>query len=120
LCITIASEEYNFLRQKKSTNLLDVVVGECSAILELLSGENQSLLVWRDSLLVLDLGLHIVDRVRGLDLQSDGLSREGLDETSCLMLVFRSESFDNTGSFRNLTSALKYMLANYYKMHAGV
>ena len=31
-------------------------------------------------LLVLDLGLDIVDGVRGLDLKGDGLAREGLDE----------------------------------------
>lgn len=35
--------------------LLDVVVGQGSAILELLSGKDQTLLVGRDSLLVLDL-----------------------------------------------------------------
>lgn len=28
----------------------------------------------------LDLGLDIVDRVRGLDLKGNGLTREGLDE----------------------------------------
>jgi hypothetical protein len=38
------------------------------------------LLVGRDSLLVLDLALDIVDCVGGLDLEGDGLAREGLDE----------------------------------------
>ncbi|GJN26369.1 hypothetical protein PR202_gb14295 [Eleusine coracana subsp. coracana] len=58
--------------------LLDVVVGEGAAILELLAGEDEALLVRRDALLVLNLSLHIVDRVRGLDLQGDGLASEGL------------------------------------------
>jgi len=40
--------------------LLDIVVGEGSAILELLAGEDQTLLIRGDSLLVLDLGLDIV------------------------------------------------------------
>lgn len=31
-------------------------------------------------LLVLDLGLNVVDRVRGLDLEGDGLSSESLHE----------------------------------------
>lgn len=31
---------------------LDVVVAECAAVLELLAGENQALLVWWDTLLV--------------------------------------------------------------------
>ena len=63
-----------------STNLLDVVVGKGAAILELLAGEDQALLVWGNSLLVLDLALHIVDGVRGLDLEGDGLARQGLNE----------------------------------------
>lgn len=54
--------------------LLDIVVGEGTAILQLLSGEDQALLVGRDALLVLDLGLDIVDGIAGLDLKSDGLS----------------------------------------------
>ena len=37
--------------------LLDVVVGEGSSVLQLLSGEDESLLIGWDSLLVLDLGL---------------------------------------------------------------
>jgi hypothetical protein len=41
----------------RGLTLLNVVVGKCSAILELLSGENESLLIGRDTLLVLDLGL---------------------------------------------------------------
>ena len=38
------------------------------------------LLVWGDALLVLDLGLDVLDRVRALHLQGDGLARERLDE----------------------------------------
>ena len=60
--------------------LLDVVVREGSAILELLSSENESLLVWGNTLLVLDLGLDILDGVSRLDVEGDGLTGEGLDE----------------------------------------
>jgi hypothetical protein len=42
----------------------------------LLAGENQALLVRRDTLLVLDLGLDVVDGVRRLDFEGDGLSGE--------------------------------------------
>ncbi len=48
--------------------LLDVIVGEGPTVLELLSDKDVTLLVRRDALLVLDLCLHIVDRIRGLDL----------------------------------------------------
>lgn len=60
--------------------LLDVVVAESSAVLELLSGEDQSLLVRWDAFLILDLGLDIVDGVGRLHLEGDSLAREGLDE----------------------------------------
>merc|ERR1712093_126349 len=43
--------------------LLDVVVLESAAILELLAGEDEALLVRGDALLVLDLGLHGLDGV---------------------------------------------------------
>ena len=55
--------------------LLDVVVGEGAAVLQLLSGEDEALLVRRDAFLVLDLGLHVVDGVRRLHLKGDRLTR---------------------------------------------
>jgi len=60
--------------------LLDVVVGQGAAVLELLAGEDQALLVRGDALLVLNLLLDIVNRVRGLDLKGDGLASERLHE----------------------------------------
>lgn len=62
------------------TYLLDVVVGKCAAILQLLARENQSLLVRWDAFLVLDLGLDIVDCVARFDFEGDGLTRQGLDK----------------------------------------
>ena len=59
---------------------LDVVVREGATILELLAGEDQALLVRGDALLVLDLGLHRLDGVAGLDLEGDVLARQCLDE----------------------------------------
>merc|ERR1719156_467107 len=47
----------------KSGLLLDVVVGQSPAILQLLASKDQPLLVRRNSLLVLNLGLDILDRV---------------------------------------------------------
>jgi hypothetical protein len=66
--------------QMKSGLLLNVVVGQCPTILQLLPSKDQTLLVRGDTLLVLDLRLHIINCVRRLHLQSDGLPREGLDE----------------------------------------
>ena len=66
--------------QVESGLLLDVVVGQSAAVLQLLTGENQTLLVRGNSLLVLDLGLDIVNGVGRLHLKGDGLSCQGLDE----------------------------------------
>ena len=60
--------------------LLDVIVGESTSILELLSGENQTLLIGRNAFLILDLRLDIINSVARLNLESDGLSSEGLDD----------------------------------------
>merc|ERR1712213_269590 len=66
--------------QMQSTFFLDVVIREGSSVLELLSSKNQSLLIWGNSFLVLDLSLDILNRVRRLNLKGDGLSSQGLDE----------------------------------------
>ncbi|KAF1361509.1 hypothetical protein EJ07DRAFT_47046, partial [Lizonia empirigonia] len=61
--------------QVESRLLLDVVVGESAAVLELLAGEDQALLVRGNALLVLDLGLDIVwSNVRRLHLEGDSLA----------------------------------------------
>ena len=60
--------------------LLDVVVRQCAAVLELLARKDEALLVRRDALLVLDLLLHVFNRVRRLHVKGDGLARQGLHE----------------------------------------
>jgi hypothetical protein len=57
---------------------LDVVVRQGAAVFQLLSCEDQALLIGRDALLVLNLHLDIFDRVRGLDLEGDGLAGQCL------------------------------------------
>ncbi len=60
--------------------LLDVVIRKGSAVLELLSSEDESLLVGWDTLLVLDFGLDVLNGVCWLDIKGDGLTSESLDE----------------------------------------
>jgi len=59
---------------------LDVVIGEGSTVFELLSSEDESLLIGWNSFLVLDLGFDVVDSVCWLDIEGDGLTCEGLDK----------------------------------------
>jgi hypothetical protein len=60
--------------------LLNVVVAKGPAVLELLAGEDQPLLVRRNSLLVLDLGLDVLNGVAGLNVEGDGLACKCFDE----------------------------------------
>jgi len=60
--------------------LLDVVVGQSATVLQLLTSKDQTLLIGRDTLLVLNLGLDVLNGVRCFDFQRDRLAREGLDE----------------------------------------
>ncbi|KAK9689492.1 hypothetical protein RND81_09G062700 [Saponaria officinalis] len=64
----------------ESRLLLDVVISEGTTILQLLTCKDKSLLVWRNALLILNLGLHIVNSVGTLDLKGDGFSSQGFDE----------------------------------------
>jgi len=66
--------------EMKSGLLLNVVVRQCAAILELFAGEDETLLVWRNPFFILNFGLDVFDGVRRLDLEGDGLSRQSLDE----------------------------------------
>ena len=63
--------------------LLDVVVAEGTAILELLSGKDQALLIRGNALLILDLGLDIVDGVAGLHLKGDSLPGDCKIKSAC-------------------------------------
>lgn len=64
----------------ESRFLLNVIVGQGAAILQLLASENQTLLVRRDTLLVLDLRLNVINGIAGFHLESNGLASEGLDD----------------------------------------
>src|SRR5210317_394947 len=70
---------------------LDVIIRECTSILELFTSENESLLIRWNTLLVLDLSLDVIDRVRRLNLQSNRLPGECLYEN--LHTINRLDSF---------------------------
>merc|ERR1712150_247135 len=48
--------------------LLNIVVRKSSTILKLFSCENKTLLIWRNSFLILNFCLHIFNGIRGLYL----------------------------------------------------
>jgi hypothetical protein len=64
----------------KSGLFLDVVVTKSSSVFQLLSSEDESLLIGGNTFLVLDLSFHILNGVWWFNIESDGLSCEGFDE----------------------------------------
>lgn len=57
-------------------------------------------MVWGNALLVLNLALHIVDGVGGLDLKGDGLARQGLNEAVAIYALVAVPSFAHGCSCR--------------------
>lgn len=55
--------------------LLNIVVRKSTSVFQLLAGEDQTLLIRGNSLLVLNLGLDVVDGVRGFDIKGNRLTR---------------------------------------------
>jgi len=71
--------------QEKPTFFLDVVVAEHAPVLQLRARPGQTLLIRRNTLLVLDLGLDVFDGVRGRYIQRDCFWEGiGFSELNCL------------------------------------
>jgi len=64
--------------QMQSRFLLNVVICQRPAILKLLSSKDKALLIRRNSFLILDLALDILNGVRALDFKGDSFPRQGL------------------------------------------
>ena len=73
--------------QVESRFFLNVVVRESSAVFQLLSSEDQSLLIRGNSFFVLDLLFHGLDSIRGFDFESDSLSGQSFHENLHVLLV---------------------------------
>lgn len=70
----------NANQTKTPSYLLNIIIRQRPPILQLFPSKDQSLLIRRDALFVLDLGFHIVDCVGGFDFEGDGFAGEGFDE----------------------------------------
>merc|ERR1712073_22856 len=93
---------------------LTVVFRQGSAFFPLFTGKDQPLLVWRNSLFVLDFGLYVLNGVRGLNLQGNGLSGERFHKN--LHSSSKSENQMESGFFLNViirqSSAIFKLLAS--------
>jgi len=88
LLLTLLAATSEAEDKMKSGLLLDVVVREGPSILELLAGEDQPLLIGWNAFFVLNLSLDILDAITGLDLEGDGLTREGFYENLHFLSLF--------------------------------
>jgi hypothetical protein len=79
----------------KGALLLNVVVRESTPVLKLFSRKDKTLLVGGDTFLVLNLGLDVIDGVRGLHLESDSLASQSLNKN--LHYSVRNALSDNKG-----------------------
>lgn len=59
----------------QSRLFLDIIISQCTPIFKLFTSKDQSLLVRRNTFLVLNLGLDIVDSITRFDFKGDGLPR---------------------------------------------
>ena len=74
LLLSLSSSSAETKYKVKSGLLLDVVIRKSTSILELLSSEDETLLIRGDSFLVLDLSLYVVDGVGRLHIERDSLT----------------------------------------------
>ena len=91
------------------TNFLDAIIGQC-AVPELFATENETLLIARNALPVLDLRLHIVDRVSRHDVERDrSVAPHEADRLISLFLrleaAWRIGGLLSSGGHTQLTSA---------------
>ena len=94
-CFTSEGLDEDLHTSSKSENemesglFLDVVIGEGSAVLELLTSKDESLLIWWDSFLVLDLSLDVFNGVCWFNIKGDGFTCECFDENLhfCFLLL---------------------------------
>merc|ERR1719373_223544 len=64
--------------QVKSRLLLDVIIRKSSSVFKLFTSEDKTLLIWRNTFLVLDLGLDVFNGIRGFNFKSDGFTSQCL------------------------------------------
>jgi len=80
--------------------LLDVVVRQSPSILKLFTSKDETLLIWRNTFLILDLGFDILNGIRGFDLKGDGLASQCLHEN--LHTTTEAENQMQSGFFLNV------------------
>lgn len=66
--------------------LLNVIISKSTTIFQLFARKDQPLLVGRNTFLILDLSLNIINSIRALNLKSDCFSSQSLNKSASLPL----------------------------------
>lgn len=74
LLLTLLSSSTKTENKVKGGLLLDIVVAQGSAVFKLLPCKNETLLIWRNTFFVLDLGLDIVNGVASLNIERNSFT----------------------------------------------
>uniref|UniRef100_A0A1L8E847 Putative ubiquitin/40s ribosomal protein s27a fusion n=1 Tax=Haematobia irritans TaxID=7368 RepID=A0A1L8E847_HAEIR len=64
----------------KGRLLLNIVVGQSTTIFQLFTGKDQTLLIWRNTFLVLNLSLNVFNSIGWFDLQCNGFTSQSFNE----------------------------------------
>merc|ERR1712182_68790 len=59
---------------------LDIIIRQRTTVFKLFPSKDETLLIGRNTFLVLYLGFHVIDRVARLDVQGDGFAGQSLHE----------------------------------------
>ncbi|VDO15485.1 unnamed protein product [Brugia timori] len=57
---------------------MNIIIGQCATVLQLLARKDQSLLIWWNAFLVLNLCFDIFDSIRSLHFECYGFTRQSL------------------------------------------
>ena len=74
LLLTLFSSSAKTKNKVKGGLLLDIVVAQGPAVFELLPCKNETLLIWRNTFLVLNLGLDVINGVVSLNIESNSFT----------------------------------------------
>jgi len=77
----------------KSRFLLDVVIAQGSTIFQLLSSKDETLLIWWDPFLVLDLSFDVVNGIGRFDVQRDGFTGECFYENLLVQFIIATVQY---------------------------
>ncbi len=106
--------------QVQSGFFLNVVVRQSSSVFQLFSSEDQSLLIRRNSFLVLDFGFHVFNGVRGFNIEGYGFSSKSFHENLHFLFIIINYLINSFYSLQNIRLSIStfiiYLIILFYTL----